>query len=171
MYQPCVTLQIISEVGISIYDIIKVVNRSFIIAVAKVKGSYFVINNGNPVLVYKQCILFQLFFYIRNKGKTFVESTTHKMLIKFRAVYVYEGLYAKVIMLHRGVRFRELLKLVQCFVQHPKVAQVEMSIQQVMHSLYIMACFNAYHYRFFSKKVYPLLCITIIQQKVLSYES
>src|SRR3954467_13737697 len=130
MYQPCVTLQIISEVGISIYDIIKVVNRSFIIAVAKIKGSNFVIDNGNPVLVDKQCILFQLFFYMGNKGKPFIESTTHKMLVKFRTVYVYEGLYAKIIMLHRRVRFSELLKLVQCFVQHPKVTQVEMSIQK-----------------------------------------
>src|SRR4051794_1186659 len=53
VYQSRITLQIVTQVGIVIYNFIEIVYCGFIITITKVKGSNLILNNRDTVLVNK----------------------------------------------------------------------------------------------------------------------
>src|SRR5437764_7741742 len=78
---------------------------------------------------------------------------------------------SEVIVLLNPVGFCKRFKLAKRNWKLTVVAQIKMCIQQIVQPFNVMTCFHANHKRFYIEQVNPFLCVTIILQKVLSYES
>ncbi len=86
-------------------------------------------------------------------------------------LYRHKNLYAEIIvMLYNMWRFKSF-ELIEHDIQLLMVAQIKMSIQQVVHSFDIVTGFHVNHLRIFFEQVNPFLRVLVILDKILPDES
>src|SRR5450755_1320774 len=168
MYQPRITLQIITKVNVIIDDQLKVIDRSTEIATSEIERCNFIIENQDPVMIDIVIVLLELFKNTGYKRKTLLKSAGHQALIDFCQVDIYPGMYPKIIMVLplRGIGI--VFEFFQDHFKFAEVAQVEQCVQHIVHAFYIVTRFNGNHQWLFFKQVNPLLCIAVIHEKILA---
>src|SRR5664279_152028 len=96
----------------------------------------------------------------------FNEVALHKKLVEPGAVDVDGSMGSEIIVLIGDRRFCKLLKLAQDNFKFLKIAKVKMRVEQVMHALNVMPGLYSNHHFILTKKINPLLTITVVHQKI-----
>src|SRR5690348_5796812 len=115
------------------------------ITAAKTKHREFIIQYQDAVTVDKQMKALHLFFNAFDQRKALLEGSLHEMLVDLCCTDINECLYAETVMLFYPVCLRQFFQLFQCSFKHAVIAQVEMCIEQVVQSFYVVACFHPHH--------------------------
>src|SRR3989337_4113025 len=90
------------------------------------------------------------------------------MLVDLGGADINKCLYTKVVMILNTAGLCKSLKFFQGYCKLFIVTKIKMSVQQIMQSLYIVACFYPYHQRVRPEKLHPFLSVAVVLQKVLA---
>src|SRR5688572_3932858 len=107
---------------------------------------------------------------MRYKRKSLRKSPPHKVPVDLCLLDRNKSLHPEIIVMLHDMRWCKLFKFFKHNIKLLMVSQIEMCVHKVVHSLDIVTGFYIDHLGIIPEKIYPLLCIPVILNKILPDE-